>query len=93
MGDVWVMVTERSTDLGCRDLPLVSGWWTLDGLRLFESEEKAIEYLFTVSKKQGQVEISQFNAMPEYDFQYHLFRDEENSDETYKYTIEKEKVW
>ena len=53
----------------------------------------AIEYLFTVSKKQGQVEISQFNAMPEYDFQYHIFRDKENSGETYKYTIEKEKVW
>ena len=93
MGDVWVVVTEKSNDLGCRDLPSVSGWWTLDGLRLFESEEKAIEYLSTVPKKRGQVEISQFDAMPEYDYQYHLFRDEENSDEIYKYTIEKEKVW
>lgn len=93
MGDVWVVVTEKSNDRGCRDLPSVSGWWTLDGLRLFESKEKAIEYLSTVSKKREQVEISQFDAMPEYDSQYHLFRDEENSDETYKYTIEKEKVW
>ena len=93
MGDVWVMVTEKSNDLGCRDLPSVSGWWTLDGLRLFESKEKAIEYLSTVSKEQEQVEISQFDAMPEYDFQYHLFRDKENSGETYKYTIEKTKVW
>ena len=93
MGDVWVVVTKKSNDRGCRDLPSVSGWWTLDGLRLFESREKAIEYLSTVSKKRGQVEISQFDAMPEYDYQYHLFRDEENSDETYIYTIEKEKVW
>ena len=93
MGDVWAVVTEKSNDPGCIDLPSVSGWWTLDGLRLFESKEKAIEYLSTVSKRRGQVEISQFDAMPEYDFQYHLFRDEENSDEIYKYTIEKEKVW
>ena len=93
MGDVWVVVTEKSNDRGCRDLPSVSGWWTLDGLRLFESEEKAIEYLSTVSKKRGQVEISQFDAMLEYDYQYHVFRDEENSDETYKYTIEKKIVW
>ena len=57
------------------------------------SKEKAIEYLSTVSKERGQVEISQFDAMPDYDSQYHVFRDEENSDETYKYTIEKKIVW
>lgn len=93
MGDVWVMVTEKSNNPRCRDRPLISGWWTLDGLILFESKEKAIEYLSMVSKEQEQVEISQFDAMPEYDFQYHLFRDKENSGETYKYTIEKTKVW
>ena len=88
MNEVWVVVKEKSYSPECRQCPLVSQWWFLDGLHFCSSKEKAEEYVTTESSKLIRLEHWSEDALA-HDFQYTTFQDVTDSDTTYKYTIEK----
>ena len=91
MNEVWVAVREKSYDPICRQFPVSSQLWFLDGIHPCSSKEKAEEYVAMDSA--GMIRLKHWSDDTlAHDFQYTVFQDREEEDTTYKYTIEKQYI-
>ena len=91
MNEVWFAVREKSYDPKCRQIPVNSQLWFLDGLYFCSSKKKAEEYVTTDSA--GMIRLKHWSDdTVAHDFQYTVFQDLEEKDTSYKYTIEKRDI-
>lgn len=91
MNEVWAAVREKSYDPKCRQMPVSSQLWFLDGLYPCSSKEKAEEYVAMDSA--GMTRLAHWSDdTVAHDFQYTVFQDLEEENTTYKYTIEKQYI-